>query len=119
VSSWNDSVLRVMLDKLSKDEIIDLLISTIKMVCGDDEKSIKNVTHAIVCHAQCTEIMAGRSKLEEHQEPHKEELFGLLLTNYLPAATGSLDKKTISVFYADYTKSKLSFLEWIKSFPNP
>jgi len=116
-SSWNDSVLRVMLNKLSKDEIIDLLISSIKTICGNDEKSLKDITHAIVCHAQCTDIMAERSRLNDYEEPHRKELFGLLLMNYF--VKKDLDEKTISTFYADYNKSGLGFLEWVRTFPCP
>lgn len=112
-----------MLDKLQKGEIIDLLIHTIKVICGDDEKHLKDITHTIVCHAQCTEIMAEKGRLEDYEEPHRKELFGLLLTNYLvsryvPTGKG-LDDKTISTFYADYNKSKLGFLEWVRTFPCP
>lgn len=107
--SQNDEILRVMLDKLSKSEIIDLLIANINAVCGDDEKHLKHVTHEIVCHAQCTEILAGRSKLEEYEEPHKKELFARLLENALGNST---NENAASVFYEDYRKSKLGFGEW-------
>lgn len=110
--TWNDSILRVMLEKLSKSEVIELLIVNIKVVCGDDEKHLKEVTHEIVCHAQCTEILAGRLKLEEYQEPHRRELFARLLGYTLGK---SLDDKAASIFYEDYKKSKLAFLVWTRT----
>lgn len=105
----NDEILRVMLGKLSKEEIIDLLITNIKVICGDDEKHLRDVTHAIVCHVQCTEILAGRSRLEAYQEPHRMELFTELLVNVIG---DSVDAKTASVFYEDYKKSGLGFGAW-------
>lgn len=71
--SWNDSVLRVMLDKLSKDEIIGLLITTINAICEKDE-DLKEVTHGIVTYIQVQEIILGKSKLEDYKEPHRTEL---------------------------------------------
>lgn len=71
--SWNDSVLRVMLDKLSKDEIIGLLITTINAICEKDE-DLKKVTHGIVTYIQVQEIILGKSKLEDYTEPHQTEL---------------------------------------------
>lgn len=92
-----------MLNNLSKEQIIDLVVSTIKVICGDDEKHLKDVTHAILCYAQCNEIMARRDELEAYQEPHKKELFAHLL---------NLDEKAAAVLYRDYLDSKLKFSEW-------
>jgi len=71
--SWNDSVLRVMLDKLSKDEIIGLLIMMINNICDKDE-NLKAITHGIVTYVQCKDIILGKSKLEDYEEPHRTEL---------------------------------------------
>lgn len=71
--SWNDSVLRVMLDKLSKDEIINALISIVNTV-GEKDEDLKRITHMIVTHVQLREIVLGRDKLESYTEPHRTEL---------------------------------------------
>jgi hypothetical protein len=122
MKSWNDSVLRVMLDKLSKSEIIELLITNIKVVCGDDEKHLKHVTHEIVCHVQCTEILAGRNKLEDYEPPHRKELFtrliSMLYSPGLPTNKQILNvenEKTVDLLYNDYANSKLDFEAWRKT----
>jgi len=71
--SWNDSLLRVMLDKLSKGEIINALISIINTV-GEKDEDLKQITHMIVTHVQLKEIVSGRDKLESYEEPHRTEL---------------------------------------------
>lgn len=105
----NDSILEVMLNKLSKPEIISLLISNIKVICGEDEKHLNDITHEIVCYVQCTEILADRDTLEQYQESHRKELF----TRLLPIVLGQkTDEKVVDVFYNEYQKSKLPFNEW-------
>jgi hypothetical protein len=71
--SWNDSLLRVMLDKLSKGEIINALISIINTV-GEKDEDLKQITHMIVTHVQLKEIVSGRDKLENYKEPYRTEL---------------------------------------------
>jgi len=71
---WNESVLRIFLDKMSKDELVKTLIGAIKAVCGDDKEALKRITKEIVTEVQVREIMAGKGKLEHYQEPHRTEL---------------------------------------------
>jgi len=112
MSGWNDSILRVMLDKLSKRQIIDLLVSMINSFCGDDKEDLKRITQVIVCYGQCTDIVAGGSRLEDYEESHRGELFAELLSDILQK---KLDDKVVSVFYANYVDSKLEFEAWKKT----
>jgi len=70
---WNNSVLRMILGKLSKDEIITCLIGAINAICTED-KTLKEVSHGIITQIQVQEIMAERDKLENYKEPHRSEL---------------------------------------------
>jgi len=71
--SWNESVLRVMLDKLDKGELINTMISIFNTVAEKDE-DIEQITHVIVTYVQVKEIILGRDKLENYKEPHRTEL---------------------------------------------
>ena len=66
--------LRFFLEKLPVDELIDSLITTILAVVGDDDKTLENLVHTLVTHIQAREIIAGRGKLENYEEPHRTEL---------------------------------------------
>ena len=67
-------VLRYFLRKLPVDELVDSLITVIKLVVGDDDKALEDISHIMVTHIQAREIIAGRSKLESYTEPHRSEL---------------------------------------------
>jgi hypothetical protein len=76
--SWNDSVLRVMLDKLSKSELIEDMIATINSICKED-KHLKAITHFVTTQCQVVELsrLSGKQlkmELDKYEEPHKTEL---------------------------------------------
>ena len=109
----NISVLRVMLDKLPKGEIIELSITLISTIC-DEEKDLTDITHTVVTYVQTNEILAGRSNLKDYQEPHREELFGSLLSRVLGDSHEGreLTDDVASEVYEDFRSSGLSFNEW-------
>jgi len=71
---WNLEILDYFLRKLPPDELVDCLKSAILAVVGDDDKALKDITHSIVTYVQVKEIIAGTSKLEDYNEPHRSEL---------------------------------------------
>lgn len=71
--SWRIDVMRHFLDKVPKHEIIEALIKVISTICEND-KDFDKLTHNVITHIQAREIIAGRSNLEDYQEPHRSEL---------------------------------------------
>jgi len=71
---WKLDVLGFFLRKLSQEELVDCLKTTIQAVCGDDEEALENITHTIVTYVHAKEVMKGESKLEDYRESHRAEI---------------------------------------------
>jgi len=81
--SWNDSVLRVMLSKIPKNDIVDSFIAIINTICKED-KDLKEMTHVIVTYCQVYKLRMMndeflKAELDKYQEPHRTELIQELI----------------------------------------
>jgi len=71
---WKFEILEYFLRKLPQDELIGCIKTLISSICGDDDKALEDLTHTIVTYVHAREIIAGKSKLENYEEPHRTEL---------------------------------------------
>jgi len=71
--STSNSILRVMLKNLPKEELIENLIGVINSIC-ETEEDLKRMRHHIITYVHARKIILGKSKLEDYEEPHRSEL---------------------------------------------
>jgi len=83
----NEGVLKVMLNYLNKDELIENYISALNSILKTlkaNDKLVKDLTHEIVTYCQLvhlsrTPVDKRKEELDKYKEPHRSELYKRLL----------------------------------------
>lgn len=69
----NLQILRIYLEKLPKDDLVESIIGIVSSNANTDE-ALEKLTKEVVMFIQVNRIITGESKLEDFQEPHRSKL---------------------------------------------
>lgn len=106
----DESILRVMLGKLSAAEIIDSFIQILQALYDTDE-SFHEITKHITTTVQALEIQREQADLRSYEEEHQKELFLELLNNQTKCVWKR--NEVFETTFKDWQTSGLSFYKWV------
>lgn len=106
----DESILRVMLGKLSAHEIIDSFIQILRALYDTDE-SFHEITKHITTIVQVLEIQREQADLRSYEEKRQKELFLELLNNQTKCVWKR--NEVFEATFKDWKTSGLTFYKWV------
>lgn len=106
-----DSVLRVMLLRLPPDELVEMLISLVNELIGEDKEALRKFTHHVVLAVHTREVVTGQMDLRQStvSAEHKREVFREVLRTLTDAP---IEQTVADAFCDDWMKSNLPIHTW-------